>query len=76
LAFAIHNQNSKSLRKGSKPLGRPSRFGISGRAFAAVRDPFGLRALKEQDGQPIRLPQRYRPSDAFLGWHGRRFGFA
>lgn len=28
----------------------------------------------EPDGQPIRLPQRYRPSDEFLDWHARRFG--
>lgn len=51
------------------------RVRVSERLRATLRDPFGLRALVELDGQPIRLPQRYRPSDVFLDWHGRRFGF-
>ena len=48
---------------------------VSERLRATVRDGFGLRALVELDGMPIRPPERYRPSDEFLGWHGRRFGF-
>jgi putative restriction endonuclease len=48
---------------------------VSERLRASVRDGFGLKALVALDGQPIRPPERYRPDDAFLGWHGRRFGF-
>lgn len=50
------------------------RVRVSERLRDTVRDPFGLQALVALDGQPIRLPQRYRPSDEFLDWHGRRFG--
>jgi hypothetical protein len=48
---------------------------VSERLRATVRDGFGLRALVELDGVPIRPPERYRPSNAFMDWHGRRFGF-
>jgi predicted restriction endonuclease len=38
-------------------------------------DPFALSTLAQCQGQPIRLPERFRPAPAFLEAHARQFGF-
>jgi putative restriction endonuclease len=41
----------------------------------AELDPFAQTSLAQCQGQPIRLPERFRPAPAFLEAHARRFGF-
>jgi putative restriction endonuclease len=36
---------------------------------------FGMEAFSRFEGQPITLPERFRPSPEFLAIHARRFGF-
>jgi len=38
-------------------------------------DAFLANSLLAFDGQPIQLPERFRPKEEFLAWHGKHFGF-
>lgn len=42
---------------------------------ARQRTEFGIVAFLRIDGQPITMPERFRPNPSFLAIHARRFGF-
>ena len=48
---------------------------VSPRVQASKGDSFITESLLRFDGQPIRFPERFGPSPAFLTRHARRFGF-
>jgi len=48
---------------------------VSPQVKASKGDSFITDSLLRFDRQPIRFPERFGPSPAFLTWHARRFGF-
>lgn len=51
------------------------RVRVSSKVKASKDDSFITDSLLRFDAQPIRFPERFGPSPAFLTWHARRFGF-
>lgn len=51
------------------------RVRVSKDLSAAHADEFTKAAIAAFDGRPIRLPERFRPDEAFLTAHAKRFGF-
>lgn len=48
---------------------------VSPELRAASTDAFTQTAIAAFDGKPIRLPERFKPDEAFLAAHAQRFGF-
>jgi putative restriction endonuclease len=48
---------------------------VSPKVKASMGDSFITESLLRFDAQPIRFPERFGPSPAFLMWHAQRFGF-
>lgn len=48
---------------------------VAKKLLARHKEPYLSESLLKYDGQPICLPQRYRPGDDFLRWHADHFGF-